>query len=175
MKRRNFLGYSLLGMDVSLTSANSGIQSLADLKGKTVEMGKPTSTVRFLGGFKMLQDAGIDPLEDIEIVHSSNRGFDAIQAGEVDASIKYLTATNALSARMDSTPTTIPSSLGEKHYQAIFLSPAVTSIPLLLMKCAIASSKIPRVSSPRFILPAIVSPNAFAIASSFLPMIPTTI
>ncbi|MGK7923751.1 MAG: PhnD/SsuA/transferrin family substrate-binding protein [Spirulina sp.] len=81
LTRPNF--YSLI-----VVRADSGIKSLADLKGKTIEMGKPASTVRFLGGFKMLQDAGIDPLEELSIVHSSNRELDSLIAGQVDASVK---------------------------------------------------------------------------------------
>ncbi|MBP0016961.1 MAG: PhnD/SsuA/transferrin family substrate-binding protein [Cyanobacteria bacterium SBLK] len=73
---------------IIVVRADRGIQSLADLKGKTIEMGKPTSTVRFLGGFKILQEAGIDPLEEMTISHSSNRGFDALKTGKVDAGVK---------------------------------------------------------------------------------------
>ena len=65
--------------------ANGGIRSLADLKGKNIEMGTPGSTMSHILPLKVLLDAGLDPRTDIHIVHSDAYRLEALQNGTVDA------------------------------------------------------------------------------------------
>lgn len=65
--------------------ADSGIESVADLKGKTIEMGRVGSTNAHLLPVKLLLDAGLDPRGDVNIVHSSDHSFKALTSEEVDA------------------------------------------------------------------------------------------
>ena len=67
---------------------DSDIKSLADLKGKTIELGKVGVTGSYLGPIKMLMDAGLNPKSDrsdVKIVSSKEYQLKALKNGEVDA------------------------------------------------------------------------------------------
>ena len=69
---------------------DSGITSLAQLKGKTMAITNIGSTASHLGTTKLLIDAGLDPQTDIKFLileDSTNgkKGLDALQKGEADA------------------------------------------------------------------------------------------
>ena len=64
---------------------DSDIKSLADLKGKTIELGKVGITGSYVGQIKMLMDAGLNPLSDVKIVSSKEYHLKALKNGEVDA------------------------------------------------------------------------------------------
>lgn len=68
-----------------IVKANSKIDSLADLKGKTIEMARIGSTGGYVGGIKLLLDAGLDPKSDVKIVSSNKHSLQALKSGEVDA------------------------------------------------------------------------------------------
>jgi len=55
---------------VIVTMADSGITNVKDLVGKRVAMGSVGSTSRHLGPIQALADAGIKPMEDLELVHT---------------------------------------------------------------------------------------------------------
>lgn len=66
--------------------SDSGINSVADLKGKKVAISKIGSTSGHLGPVKILADNGIDPLKDIELVHTSREiGWESLKKGDVAA------------------------------------------------------------------------------------------
>ncbi|MEM1170737.1 MAG: PhnD/SsuA/transferrin family substrate-binding protein [Cyanobacteria bacterium P01_H01_bin.35] len=64
---------------------DSGIKSLADLKGKTIELGKIGITGSYLGQIKMLMDAGLNPKSDVKILSSDDYRLKGLKNGEVDA------------------------------------------------------------------------------------------
>ncbi len=64
---------------------DSDITSLADLKGKTIELGRIGSTGSYLGQIKMMIDAGLNPRSDLKIVNSEEYHIKALKNGEVDA------------------------------------------------------------------------------------------
>ncbi|QIZ71701.1 PhnD/SsuA/transferrin family substrate-binding protein [Oxynema aestuarii] len=67
-------------------AAVSGIESLSDLKGKTIAMVKVGSTSGHLGTTKLLLDAGLNPKSDCKIVMLGREGsLEALKNGEVDA------------------------------------------------------------------------------------------
>lgn len=55
---------------VIVTLADSGITNVNDLVGKRVAMGSVGSTSRHLGPIQVLADGGIEPMEDLELVHT---------------------------------------------------------------------------------------------------------
>ncbi|MFO7993585.1 MAG: phosphate/phosphite/phosphonate ABC transporter substrate-binding protein [Marinobacter sp.] len=55
---------------VIVTMADSGITNVKDLVGKRVAMGSVGSTSRHLGPIQALADAGIIPMDDLELVHT---------------------------------------------------------------------------------------------------------
>lgn len=66
--------------------ADSGINTVADLKGKTVAFGDIGSTSNMLCPMQVLADHGLDPVNDIEKLHTSrNIAHEALKAGDVDA------------------------------------------------------------------------------------------
>ena len=65
--------------------ADSNIKSLADLKSKTIELGKFGITGSHIGQIKMLMDAGLNPQSDVKIVNSKEYHLKALKNGEVDA------------------------------------------------------------------------------------------
>ncbi len=64
---------------------DSGIESLADLKGKTIELGEIGLTAGYIGPIKMLIDAGLNPQSDLKIVYSKDYQLKALKNGDVDA------------------------------------------------------------------------------------------
>ncbi|MEA5514688.1 phosphate/phosphite/phosphonate ABC transporter substrate-binding protein [Nodularia sp. UHCC 0506] len=70
---------------IILVRADSKIKSLAQLKGKTIGMGKIGSTSGHLAPTKMLMDAGLDPYNDVKMIMLGNQGIQALKKGEVDA------------------------------------------------------------------------------------------
>ncbi len=66
--------------------ADSGFDSLSDLKGKKFALGDIGSTSKHLAPLQLLKDAGLDPLKQIERVHTSIRlGWEALKRGDVAA------------------------------------------------------------------------------------------
>ena len=66
--------------------ADSGINTVQDLKGKTIAFGDIGSTSNMLCPMQVLADYGLDPINDIEIVHTSRYiAHEALKAGDVDA------------------------------------------------------------------------------------------
>jgi phosphonate transport system substrate-binding protein len=70
---------------IIIKTANSEIQSLAELKGKTISMGPVGSTSSYLGPTYLLVQAGLDPKTDITIKNLDKEGLDALQKQEVVA------------------------------------------------------------------------------------------
>ncbi|MFD1533858.1 phosphate/phosphite/phosphonate ABC transporter substrate-binding protein [Pseudonocardia aurantiaca] len=67
------------------TSAASGVTSLNDLRGKKIAMSDIGSTSGHLGPSQMLVDAGIDPLEEVEVLTVGDTVHQALKRGDVDA------------------------------------------------------------------------------------------
>lgn len=66
--------------------ADSGINVPADLKGKKVAFGDIGSTSNMLCPMQVLADHGVDPVNDINKIHTSrNIAHEALKAGDVDA------------------------------------------------------------------------------------------
>ncbi|NER32879.1 MAG: PhnD/SsuA/transferrin family substrate-binding protein [Oscillatoria sp. SIO1A7] len=65
--------------------ADSDIKSLADLKGKTIELGEIGITGNYIGQMKMLMDAELNPQSDLKIINSIDYKLKALKNGEVDA------------------------------------------------------------------------------------------
>jgi len=66
--------------------ADSGINTVADLKGKKVAFGDIGSTSNMLCPMQVLADYGLDPVNDIEKTHTSrNIAHEALKNGDVDA------------------------------------------------------------------------------------------
>lgn len=70
---------------VAWTRADSGIRSLSDLKGKTIDVRKDGSTVSHLGAIKLLLDAGLDPNTDVNLIMSGEYSLTPLETGEADA------------------------------------------------------------------------------------------
>ncbi len=56
---------------IVITMADSGITSVQDLVGKRIALGSVGSTSRHLGPIQVLVDGGIDPMGDMEIIHTT--------------------------------------------------------------------------------------------------------
>ena len=66
--------------------ADSGINTVADLEGRTVAFGDIGSTSNMLCPMQVLADHGLDPINDIEVMHTSrNIAHEALKNGDVDA------------------------------------------------------------------------------------------
>ncbi|MEL7300838.1 MAG: PhnD/SsuA/transferrin family substrate-binding protein [Pseudomonadota bacterium] len=66
--------------------ADSGINTVMDLKGKTVAFGDIGSTSNMLCPMQVLADYGLDPINDIQKTHTSrNIAHEALKNGDVDA------------------------------------------------------------------------------------------
>ncbi|SMR81252.1 phosphonate transport system substrate-binding protein [Aliiroseovarius halocynthiae] len=66
--------------------ADSGINVPADLKGKKVAFGDIGSTSNMLCPMQALADHGVDPVNDLEKLHTHrNIAFEALKAGDIDA------------------------------------------------------------------------------------------
>ncbi len=64
--------------------SNSGINSIADLKGKKVAIGGVGSTSKHLAPLQIMADNGLDPLKDVEIMHTSvDLGWLGLKRGDV--------------------------------------------------------------------------------------------
>lgn len=70
---------------VIATRVNSDVQSLADMKGKTIAMWETGSTSGHLGPTKLLIDAGLDPKADLKIQLLAKQGLPALQENTVAA------------------------------------------------------------------------------------------
>ena len=69
-----------------IVRADSGINVPADLKGKKVAFGDIGSTSNMLCPMQLLADYGVDPINDIDKVHTSrNIAHEALKAGDVAA------------------------------------------------------------------------------------------
>ncbi len=64
---------------------DSGIESLAELKGKKIELGEVGMTANYIGPIKLLIDAGLNPQSDIKVVNSKDSQLKALKNGDVDA------------------------------------------------------------------------------------------
>ena len=64
---------------------DSGIKSVSDLQGKTMEIGKLSSTTSHIAPIKILLDAGLDPKSDVKLVRSKDYKIQRLKTGEVDA------------------------------------------------------------------------------------------
>lgn len=66
--------------------ADSGINEMADLKGKKVAFGDIGSTSNMLCPMQLVADYGVDPVNDIDRVHTSrNIAHEALKNGDVQA------------------------------------------------------------------------------------------
>lgn len=70
---------------IILVRTDSNIQSLSQLKGKTIAMRKVGSTSGHIAPIKLLMDAGLDPNKDYKIVMLDDKGVLALHQKEVDA------------------------------------------------------------------------------------------
>ena len=69
-----------------IVRADSGINTMQDLKGKKVAFGDIGSTSNMLCPMQVLADHGVDPINDVEKIHTSrNIAHEALKAGDVDA------------------------------------------------------------------------------------------
>lgn len=62
-----------------------GMTSVADLKGKTIEISEVGSTGSHIGTAKLLLDAGLDPKTDVTFTASGGNTMAGLVSGEVDA------------------------------------------------------------------------------------------
>lgn len=70
---------------VIAVARDSGIKSLADLKGKTIDIRNLGASASHLGTLKLLIDAGLDPRLDFYTVMSGDDSIEGLQRGEIDA------------------------------------------------------------------------------------------
>ena len=69
---------------VIMVRSDSGITSVADLKGQTIAMRTEGSTAGHIFPMKLLMDAGVSP-EDIQIKMLDKKGVEALRTGDVEA------------------------------------------------------------------------------------------
>lgn len=66
--------------------ADSGINSVSDLKTRKVAIGGVGSTSKHLAPMQILADNGLDPRNDVKVLHTSvDLGWQALKRGDVDA------------------------------------------------------------------------------------------
>lgn len=71
---------------VIVVKAGSGINTIADLKGKKIAMSDIGSTSGHLGPSQILKDNGLDPLKDVTIVHTTKEiAWESLKKGDVQA------------------------------------------------------------------------------------------
>lgn len=89
-----------------IVMADSGITSVGQLEGKKVAVGDIGSTSSHLGPSQVLADYGIDPMEDIELVHTTEKiGFESLRRGDVAAwGTNYMDDYLRLRAKADISP-----------------------------------------------------------------------
>lgn len=89
-----------------IVMADSGISSVSQLEGKKVAVGDIGSTSSHLGPSQVLADYGIDPMEDIELVHTTEKiGFESLRRGDVAAwGTNYMDDYLRLRAKADISP-----------------------------------------------------------------------
>ena len=69
-----------------IVRADAGIDSMDDLRGETVAFGDVGSTSNMLCPMQLMADYGVDPVNDIERVHTArNIAHEALKAGDVAA------------------------------------------------------------------------------------------
>jgi phosphonate transport system substrate-binding protein len=69
-----------------IVRADAGIDSMEDLKGQTVAFGDVGSTSNMLCPMQLMADYGVDPVRDIERLHTArNIAHEALKAGDVAA------------------------------------------------------------------------------------------
>lgn len=64
---------------------DSGIKSLTDLKGKTIDFLNNGSTSTHLGGIELLMDAGLNPRSDFKSIMSNNNSLTPLITNRADA------------------------------------------------------------------------------------------
>lgn len=62
-----------------------GFKTVADLKGKTIEINEVGSTGSHLGTVKLLLEAGLDPNTDVKFITSGENTMSGLVSGEIDA------------------------------------------------------------------------------------------
>jgi phosphonate transport system substrate-binding protein len=70
------------------TRKDTGIESLADLEGRSLALGDPNSTSSFVAPVLLIAKAGLDPVNDLETVRlmgSHSASLQALEQGDVDA------------------------------------------------------------------------------------------
>ncbi|MDJ1174351.1 PhnD/SsuA/transferrin family substrate-binding protein [Roseofilum capinflatum] len=71
---------------VIVSNANSGIETLEQLKGKTLGIREEGSTASHLGALKILAGMGLKPNEDFKVeIIGSDRGLVVLKEGQLDA------------------------------------------------------------------------------------------
>lgn len=65
--------------------ADSGIESISQLKGKKIAMRSKGGTAGHIYPIKLLLDAGLNPKSDVQILFLGDRGMEALKQGNVDA------------------------------------------------------------------------------------------
>ena len=65
--------------------ADSPIQTVQDLKGKVIGMRTEGSTAGHIGASQLLVDGGLDPVQDVTVRMTGDRGLMALLSGEIDA------------------------------------------------------------------------------------------
>ncbi|MFN4128951.1 MAG: phosphate/phosphite/phosphonate ABC transporter substrate-binding protein [Paracoccaceae bacterium] len=69
-----------------IVRADAGIDKMVDLKGKKVAFGDIGSTSNMLCPMQLMADYGVNPVTDIEVVHTArNIAHEALKAGDVAA------------------------------------------------------------------------------------------
>ena len=86
--------------------ANSDVVRPTDLKGKKVAMDDIGSTSGHLCPSQLLADYGVDPLNDVEVVHTTRAvAHEALKRGDVAAfGTNYMSWVNGIRAKDDSVP-----------------------------------------------------------------------
>ncbi|MBP0016965.1 MAG: PhnD/SsuA/transferrin family substrate-binding protein [Cyanobacteria bacterium SBLK] len=67
-----------------IVNKDSDIQSLEDCKGKTIDMYRIGSTANYIGGLKILLDAGLKPQSDFTIVTPGTHTMKDLKSGKID-------------------------------------------------------------------------------------------
>jgi len=66
--------------------ADSGINTVEDLRGRKIAIGSVGSTSKHLAPMQILADNGLDPLKDVEVLHTSvDLGWQSLKRGDVAA------------------------------------------------------------------------------------------